>query len=233
MDQGFADPLVWNELKLHINPSEVDSYARRIGLARISRNEEALNELLMLRQMQNTIESNLSDEIEKKNPPFMVTAQRTCVISRAIKFLDSLRDKGHIVDPENPDDSQILKYLKYVRASRPNSSDPRSPPREPTTPRSSRMVRDIGESVTDLQNLIDDEYSQLQSEIQSLRTALFSSCEELNDVKGLIPPTTESIETFTKKMQKKEEMIQNVPKARKPPTIARVHHTVKLKRFLD
>jgi hypothetical protein len=58
--------LLWDELKLHINPAEVDSYARQVGISRITRNEEAFSELATLRQMQNTLQDSINDEIEKK-----------------------------------------------------------------------------------------------------------------------------------------------------------------------
>ena len=37
--------LIWDDLKKHISPPEVPIYARKVGIARISRNEEVMNEL--------------------------------------------------------------------------------------------------------------------------------------------------------------------------------------------
>jgi hypothetical protein len=54
--------LFWDELKAHIHPSEVDNYARHVGLARISRNQEVYSELILLRQMESTIQANLTNE---------------------------------------------------------------------------------------------------------------------------------------------------------------------------
>jgi hypothetical protein len=84
----------WDELKGHIDPAAMDSHARSIGLFRITRNEDAFMELTGLRRMQGALNATLSAEIEKKNPSFLASPQRTAAINRAVKFLDSLRAQG-------------------------------------------------------------------------------------------------------------------------------------------
>lgn len=222
--------LLWDELKMHIHPSEVDNYSRKIGIARITRNEEVFSELSTLRLMKSTLQSNISDEIEKKNPALLTTPQRNAAIDRAVRFLDSLREKGHCVDPTNQNDSEIIKYLKFARPSRPNSTEVKSPPRDVVTPRSSRMVKDISESIAEIQGLIDDEFQKMQTEIQDIRLSMFSDCEELNEVKSITPPTTDSIEAFSKKLQTKELVLKNMSKT-KGSSVTRLRDSVRLNRM--
>jgi hypothetical protein len=230
-----ADPppvLLWDELKAHIHPAEVDNYARTIGLARISRNEDTFNELSILLRMRDSLSETLSSEIQKKNPSFLASAQRTTVINRAVRFLDSLRDQGHFVDPTNPDDSQILKYLKYTRSPRPGSTSG-SPSARRRTPSSTRSVGDIGQSISDIQVLLDEEYTRLQTDISELRCALFSTAEEVDDVKSLEPPTTSSIEAFSKRLQTQELVAKSMARSRGSSAVAKMRDSVRMNRLWE
>jgi hypothetical protein len=224
--------LLWEELKAHIHPAEVDNYARTIGLARISRNEDTFNELSILLRMQDSLNETLSSEIQKKNPPFLASAQRTTVINRAVKFLDSLRDQGHFIDPTDPNDSQILKYLKYTRSSRPSSSSGSASPRR-RPPSSTRSVSDISESISDIQGLLDEEYARLQTDIGGLRCALFSTAEELDDVKSIEPPTTPSIEAFSKRLQTQEMVAKNMARTRGSSAVGMLRDSVRKNRLWE
>jgi hypothetical protein len=222
--------LLWDELKGHIHPSEVDNYARRIGLARISRNEEVYSELTLLRQMEATIQQNLTNEIEKKNPIVLDSVQRSSAINRAVKFLDSLRDQGHFVDPTNPNDSQVLKYLKFTRSPRPTTSQRPFTVNEVRHTRSARPVDDVAQSIEEIQTLIDEEYKVLVTETQELRSAMFASCEELREVKEIEPPTTSTIETFNKRLQTQDFVYRNMANTRGSGT-SRLKDSVRLSRL--
>jgi hypothetical protein len=224
--------LVWDELKAHIHPSEVDNYARRIGLARISRNEEVYSELTLLRQMESTIQANLTNEIEKKNPIVLASAQRSAAINRAITFLDSLRDQGHFVDPTNPNDSQVLKYLKFTRTARPATAQRPFTVNEVRRTRSARSVDDVAESIEGIQSLIDEEYSALTAEIHELRSAMFANCEELQEVKAIEPPTTAAIETFNKRLKTKDFVCRSIANTRGSGP-SRLRDSVRLSRLWD
>ena len=223
--------LVWDELKLHINPPEVDTFARKVGIARITRNEDIFQELETLKGMHNAINSSLNDEIEKKNPSILSTPQRRTAIDRAIRFLDSLKEKGTFVDPSNSDDTQILKYLKYVRSDRPNSTELPMTPRSPQTPRSSRMVKDLAANISEIQALLDEEYQRIQTEIQEIRVRLFATAEELDEVKTITPPTTDSIEAFNKRLQTKDMVLKNMSKSKGSSAINRLRDSVRLNRM--
>ncbi|KAK8881706.1 hypothetical protein M9Y10_004466 [Tritrichomonas musculus] len=228
-----SDELLWDQLKAHIQPAEVDSYARKIGLARISRNEDAFNERATLLQMQNSIHSDIAEEIEKKNPPLLNSYQRQRAINRAVSFLDSLRQMGHFVDPDNATDSQMLKYLKYTKTSRPNSQQS-SKQKSCPEPLSARKQLDPNESITEVQSLIDDEYNRIQNDINAIRISLFSSCDELEDVKELVPPSTDSIEQFNKKLQTKEVVVRQMNNtARTSSSINRLRDSIHANRLWD
>lgn len=228
-----SDELLWDQLKAHIQPAEVDSYARKIGLARISRNEDAFNERATLLQMQNSIHSDIAEEIEKKNPPLLNSYQRQRAINRAVSFLDSLRQMGHFVDPDNATDSQMLKYLKYTKTSRPNSQQS-SKQKSCPEPLSARKQLDPNESIAEVQSLIDDEYNRIQNDINAIRISLFSSCDELEDVKELVPPSTDSIEQFNKKLQTKEVVVRQMNNtARTSSSINRLRDSIHANRLWD
>jgi CHAD domain-containing protein len=229
--------MLWDELKPHINPAEVDKYAREIGVARIARNQGTFRELSMLQQMQNTIQDDLTNEFQKKNLSILACPQRTKAISRATRFLDSLRAQGHFVDPQDPADSQVLKYLKIARVARPSTTP--NPPMSrwlPLSARSTRSVHDtresIGESVTEIQGLIDEEFSVLQTEIAELRCSLFASCEELNQVKSIDPPSTAAIEAFGKRLQTQEVAVKGIGKA-KGSAASRLRDSIRLSRLWE
>jgi hypothetical protein len=224
--------LVWDELKTHIHPSEIDNYSRRIGLARISRNEEIYSELSLLRQLHSNIEDNLTNEIQKKNPGILSSAQRSAAISRAVQFLDSLRSQGHFVDPTDQDDSNVLKYLKFTRMQRPATGERPSTVRELRQSKSARSIENIEESISEVQEIIDDEYAALQIEAQELRAAMFASCETLQEVKEIRPPSTQTIEGFNKRLQTQEVVLRNIAKAQGSAT-TRLRDSVRLNRLWD
>jgi hypothetical protein len=182
--------------------------------------------------MQDSLNETLSSEIQKKNPSFLASIQRTTVINRAVKFLDSLRDQGQFVDPTNPDDSQILRYLKYTRSPRPGSSSGSSSPRC-RTPSSTRSVGDISQSISDIQSLLDEEYTKLQTDISDLRCAVFSTAEELDEVKSLQPPTTASIEAFSKRLQTQELVAKNMARSRGMSAVAKLRDSVRMIRIWE
>jgi hypothetical protein len=224
--------LLWDELKRHLPPSEVENYARRIGLARISRNEEVLSELNVLRQMDATIQTNLTNEIEKKNPPILASATRTAAIRRAVNFLDSLREQGHFVDPTNQDDSKVLKYLKFTKMTRPGTAQRPAALHGVSRSHSARTVRDIAESIEEIQALIDEEFRRLQGEVQELRTGLFSTCERLEEVKAIEPPTTATIERFNKRLQTQDFVCKSIAKVQGPAS-SRLRDSVRMSRLWE
>jgi hypothetical protein len=181
--------------------------------------------------MQSTIQDDLDAEIMRKNPLILSSPQRNAAIARACKFLDSLKADGHVVEPTNPNDSQVLKYLKLTRLSRPNSGDLPSPRRELSTPKSSRSIDDVGENITEIQNIIDEEYTKIQTMVQELRVSLFSQAEELDDVKALQPPTTDSIESFSKRLHTQEVVARSMAKVQGSTSVARLRDSVRLNRL--
>lgn len=190
------EPLLWNCLKLHIEPAERDLYAKQIGLARIARNEETYQELKMLRLLSMNVQSQLAHEIEQKNPLILESLSRKSAIERCVRFLDSLKAKGHFIEPQNPEEAKIVQYLKYIRPSRPHSTETASP-RPPTRTSSARSLEDMG----DIKSLLDDEFEELQAEIAALRTQIFDDQTQLEEVKSIEPPPTTEIEKFAQKIQ--------------------------------
>lgn len=234
--------LLWDELKTHIEPSEIEYYARCIGLAKISRNEDAFNELQILKQMQNNIQSDLNDEIEKKNPMILSTPQRNKAINTAIHFLDSLREKGHLVEPNDDSDSQIIKYLKFAKLNRPKSSEISSPKpsnkmklKESRMSKSSRSLnQNITESIEEIQILLDEEYQQIQTDTTEIRLQLFSSCEQLDEVKSINPPSTDSIQSFAKRLKTKDVTLNNIANQTKSScSVNRLRESIRLNRIWE
>ena len=227
-------PLVWDQLRSHIQPAEVDSYARRIGLSRISRNEDAYQERETLLKMYNAIQSDINVEVEKKNPAFLDTFQRKTAIDRAIKFLDNLKQQGHFVDPDNSTDSDMIKYLKFAKMNRPNSHEKMPQQKKAQLSSSARRSLDVNESISEAQALMDEEFNQITKDINEIRIKLFSSCDELDDVKTLELPSTESIEKFNKKLQTKEVVVRQMNKSgRTSSSVARLRDSVHLNRIWE
>jgi hypothetical protein len=224
--------LLWDEIKAHISPSEVDNYARQIGLARISRNEEVQTEFKMLLMMHNTIQTSLTDEISKKNPLILESPQRSSAIARAIHFLVSLRERGDFIDPSDACDSQIIKYLKFSRLSRPGSAEQPPKARELATGRATRSVGDVAQSIADIQSLLDDEYAELQTKTQELRCSLFSTCDDLAEVKSIEPPPTSSIESFNKRVETKDFVAKSMAKV-SGSSVSRLRASVALNRMWE
>lgn len=234
--------LIWDEIKAQIEPSEVEQYSRSIGVARISRNEDAFQELHMLLQMQNTVQSDINDEIEKKNPPILSTTQRTKAIETAIHFLDRLREKGHLVQPQNESDSQILNYLKFSKLTRPNSGSETELLSSRSLKKShSRLThsarsngKDMAESIKEIQNLLDEEYQKIQTDTDEIRLQLFSSYEQLNEIKALQPPSTDSIQSFTKKLKSKDVTLEQLSKqTRSSSSVSRLRESIRLNRMWE
>jgi hypothetical protein len=140
--------------------------------------------------MATNIKDSINDEIEKKNRILFACPQHTSVIARPIKTLDSLHDRGRLVDPT---DSQVLKYLKFIRAGRSSTDNSASVISHGQSPFRSTCPVGSSDNVTatiaEIQSLMDDGYSRLQMEITDIRRVLFSTCEELREVKALEPPT--------------------------------------------
>jgi hypothetical protein len=223
--------LIWEELKEHIDPAEVDTYARSFGIARISRNEDAFSELTTLRQMQAALSETLASEIQRKNPPLLASPQRTSAIKRAIKFLDSIRAQGHVIEPTSPDDTTVLKYLRLTKASsRPSTAESPRPHREKSRG-SARSLMDFKESLADIQNMLDDEYLQIQNAINALRCELFSTADELDDVRRIEPPLTTSIESFGKRLQTQEFVLRSMAKSSSTTVVGKARDSVRLNRL--
>jgi hypothetical protein len=180
--------------------------------------------------MESLIEVNLANEIEKKDPPILASAQRSAAIGRAVKFLDALREQGHFVDPTNNDDSQVLRFLRFTRMQRPSTGDRPDSVRGFHNGRSARSVTDIAESVAELQGLIDEEYAALQTEVQELRSSIFASSEKLEEVKGIETPTTSSIETFNRRLQTQDFVCRSIAKT-KGAGASRLKDSVRLSRL--
>ncbi|OHT05912.1 hypothetical protein TRFO_26190 [Tritrichomonas foetus] len=232
--------LLWDELKTHIEPSEVDHYARAIGIAKITRNEDAFQELKVLKTMQSAIQMDLNDEIERKNPIFLSTPQRNTAIERAIHFLDSLREKGHLVEPSNDTDNQIMVYLKFAKLNRPNSSrsdsnNSRLSTRGVHQCHSARSMNvNMTESIDEIKSLLDEEYQRIQVETSEIRCQLFSSCDQLNEVKSIDPPSTDSIQSFAKRLKAKDVTLKNIAKtARCSSSISRLRESVRMNRIWE
>jgi hypothetical protein len=223
--------LVWDELKSHVPPAEIDSYSRQIGLARISRNEEVRDELLLLERMQSQLQDDLDAEISRKNPLILASPQRNAAIARACAFLDSLKSQGHVVEPSIPADSQVLKYLKLTRQTRPASGDQPSPRRELSASKSARSIGEMNDSITDIQQLLDDEYTNLQTMVQDIRCSMFSQSEELGEVKAIVPPTTDSIEGFSKRLHTQDMVTRSLAKTQGSSSVARLRDSVRLNRM--
>ena len=236
----MTEELVWDSLRAHISPSEVDHYARCVGVARINRNEDAFRELQTLKQMQNAIQADLSEEIERKNPLFLSTPQRNTAIDRAIRFLDSLREKGHLVEPSNESDSQVMTFLKFAKMNRPNSSDlpnindSNNALKQNLAQTRSLSNSDMSQSIEDIQHLLDDEFQRIQVELVDLRCKLFASCDDLNEVKAIQPPTTDSIQSFANKLKSKEVTLMNIAKTGKTSSsVNRLRESVRLNRIWE
>ena len=238
-NQQTSRVLLWDELKLHIAPAEVDSYARKIGIALISRNEDSFQELNSLQAIHNNVQFEISEEIQKKNPSFLDNTRRTMAIEKACKFLDNLRAQGHFVDStDNRDDSEIIKYLKYSRSVRPNSTTNINqtdlPKRAIQSPRSARRVTNIDESISDVRELLEEEYQEIQVEIANLRCALFAGAEQLEEVKAIKPPPTDSIEAFNKRLQQKDFVIKSINKAKVgSSSVSRLRNSITLNRMWE
>jgi hypothetical protein len=229
----MGDSLVWDELKAHVGAPEADAYARSVGVARISRNEDAFAELQMLRQMQAGLRQTLAAEIERKHPPLLASPQRTSAIARAIAFLDSMRAQGHVVDPTTPGDTAVLRYLRLAKAAsaRPSTGDGAAPRRDAGA--SARSLGGARESFADIQKLIDDEYLQIQTAISALRCELFSTADELEDVRGLEPPPTTSIESFGKRLQTQEFVLRSMAKSTGTAVVRKARDSVRLSRLWE
>ncbi|KAH0785506.1 hypothetical protein GPJ56_010527 [Histomonas meleagridis] len=232
MEEGTT--LVWDEIKRHINPSEVDAYARRIGLAKISRNEEAFQELTTLINMKKNIQADLSDEIENKSPLLLTSTSRKIAIDKAIRFLDSIRSAGHCVEPSNDNDSQVINYLKLTKLNRPRTSTPVTSPRRNKLRNSTRSIStNLTDSIDEIKSLLDDEYAQIQLEIQEVRSSLFGDVEQLEEIKSINPPTTDSIESFNKRMRTKEITLKNMSKVRSSSSVLRLRESVRMNRMWE
>jgi hypothetical protein len=229
-DFQMSDSLLWEELKGHLDPAEVDSYARSIGLALISRNEDAFSELSALRRLQYTLNDTLSAEIERKNPQILASVQRSSAIHRAIAVLDSLRQQGHAIDPTCPDDAQVMKYLKLTRtAPRPNSGD-RPISQSRALRECSKSARDFSQSFGEIRALLDEEYARIQNEIRALRCELFATADDLEDARQVQPPPTASIEQFNKRLQTQDFVIRSMAKTPASP-VAKLRNSVHLNRL--
>jgi hypothetical protein len=229
----MSETPIWEELRGHIDEAEVDAYARSVGIARISRNEDVFAELATLRQMQENLNATLAAEIERKNPPLLVSPQRTSAINRAIKFIDTIRAQGHVIEPTSPDDTTVLKYLKLAKASsRPSTGDALTPRRDGSRG-SARSLSDIRENFADIQKLLDDEYLQIQNAISALRCELFSTADELDDVRGLEPPLTTSIESFGKRLQTQEFVLRSMAKSTSTTMVGKARDSVRLNRLWE
>lgn len=227
-----SNQLLWNQLKIHIQPPEVEYYARRIGLARISRNEEAFQERETLLQMRNSIQDDIQDEISKKNTPLLDTLQRKRAISKAINFLDNLKEQGHFVEPDNQTDSEMINYLKITRSNRPNSQQTPKPQKSDFQLTQSQL--NLDQSVTEVQALVDDEYNRIQTEINEIRVNLFSSADELKDVQQMVPPSTDSIEAFNKKLQTKDFIVRQMNKtANTSSSVSRLRDSIRANRLWE
>lgn len=224
--------LIWEDLKAHISPPEVDMYAKRIGIARISRNEEIYNELSTLRKLYNAMQNKLTEEIAKKTPSILVSAQRTAAIQKCIHFLDSLKASGHFIETDNPVDREIVKYLKVTRTDRPNSSSPISSSRPTSTLRSSRSVSDIDHSIDEVRALLDEEFEYMQTQVTEIRCSMFNVCDEYNEAKQVEPPTTESIEKFNKRLQQQDFTVRSMMK-QKSTGVNRLRDSVQMNRLWE
>ena len=223
--------LIWDDLKTHISPPEVPIYARKIGIARITRNEEIFNELKTLRKIQNTVQNQLAQEIEKKTPAILISPQRTAAIQKCINFLNSLKEQGHFIETDNPMDKEIIKYLKLTRTDRPNSQSNSTTTRPNSSQRSTRSAPGLENSIEEVQALLDEEFETLQTQVQQIRLSMFAECDELSEAKAIETPTTESIEQFNKRLQQQDFTLKNMAKMASSKN--RLRESVKMNRIWD
>ena len=204
--------LIWDDLKKHISPPEVPIYARKIGLARISRNKEIYNELKTLRKIQNSVQSKIVEEIEKKTPAILVSPQRTKAIQKCINFLNSLKEQGHFIETDNPMDQEIIKYLKLTKLERPNSTSQSTSilSRPNSSLRSTRSAPGLEKNIEEVQELLDEEFENIQMQIQQLRCDMFAECDQLSEAKAIETPTTDSIEQFNRRLQQQDFTLRNM-----------------------
>ena len=169
-----SDELIWENLKVHISPPEVDMYAKQIGIARITRNEEIFSELSTLTKLYDSMQNKLTEEIARKTPSILVSAQRTSAIQKCINFLDSLKASGHFIETDNPVDKEIVKYLKVTRADRPKTGNSLSSTRSSSALKSSKSVTNISNSIEDIRTLLDEEFDLMQTQVQEIRCSMFN-----------------------------------------------------------
>jgi hypothetical protein len=230
MEESDELELIWNDLKKHILPPEVPIYAKKIGLARIQRNEETFNELRTLRKIHNNIQNELAEEIEKKTPAILVSAQRTATIQKCVNFLNSLKAQGHFIETDNPVDREIIKFLNLTRQDMPSSTSSTPITRPSSQLRSSRSSPGFENSIEDVQLLLDDEFENLQTQIQVLRHKMFNDCDELQTAKSIETPTTESIEKFNKRLQQQDFTLKSMAKM---SSANRLRESVKMNRLWE
>jgi hypothetical protein len=84
----------------------------------------------------------------------------------------------------------------------------------------------------DIRALLDDEYTRIQNEINALRCDVFSTADELEDVRAVEPPPTSEIEAFTKRLKTREFVLKSMAKTPASP-VAKLRDSVRLNRLWD
>jgi hypothetical protein len=92
---------------------------------------------------------------------------------------------------------------------------------------------DVMENFEAIQKLLDVEYGAIQNEIQGLRCQLFSTADEIEDVRRLEPPPTAAIETFTKRLQTREFVLKSMAQSTKTSPVAKLSDSVRLNRLWE
>ena len=125
---------------------------------------------------------------------------------------------------------QIVKYLKVTKRERPSSTSTPNSSRPTSQLRSSRSSPGFENSIEEVQALLDDEFEEIQTQIQVLRCEMFNDCDELQDARSVETPTTESIEKFNKRLQQQDFTVKSMAKM---SSANRLRESVKMNRLWD
>lgn len=207
----YAKEIIWNHIKEKLNPSEVEYYANKIGRSRIARNEDALQEQESLINIINITRTNIENEIDKIDMPLMSTPQINRAVDKAINYLDEFRNNNQLIEIENKSDSQIILYLKYIKKARYNRDDSRIFDAIFNETKLSEInIKDTKESIEKIQNLIDEEYNQMQNELSQLRKLLLDYCGQLDEIKNIVFPSIDALNEFNKRIKTRNIVLKQM-----------------------
>jgi hypothetical protein len=91
----------------------------------------------------------------------------------------------------------------------------------------------LADNVGDLRILLDDEYAEMQAAISALRCELFSTADDLEDVRALQTPPTALIEQCGKRPKTQAFVIRSMARAPRAPAVAKLTDSVRLNRLWE